>query len=92
MLLRIDTLHGVSEKKWDTREEATSNSEEIKPVALTKVELRLAEGISQSVSRKLNTKFLNLHRSLLEEFRVCLKTFLGLAMSNQYCQAVMEVK
>ena len=32
-------------------DEATLNSEEIKPVALTIIELRLSEGINQSVGR-----------------------------------------
>ena len=36
-----------------TPDEVTLNSEEIEPVALAIIELRLSEGISQSVSRKL---------------------------------------
>ena len=71
----------------------TSNSEEIKPVALTEVELCLAECISQSVSQLVeNSVIYKFFRNLLEGFRVCLKTFLGWAMFNQYCQAVMKVK
>jgi len=35
---------------WD---EATLNSEEIKPIALVVIELRLSEGISQSDSRSV---------------------------------------
>ena len=40
---------------WD---KATSNSEEIKPVALSLVKLCLAGGIRQSVSSQLNTKII----------------------------------
>ena len=36
--------------KGTCRAEATSNSEKIKPVALAVIELRLSEGVSQSVS------------------------------------------
>ena len=36
--------------KGTCRVEATSNSEKINPVALAVIELRLSEGISQSVS------------------------------------------
>ena len=39
--------------KGTFRAEATSNSENIKPVALAVIELRLSEGISQSVSQSL---------------------------------------
>ena len=35
------------------RAEVTSNSEKIKPIALAVIELRLSEGISQSVSQLL---------------------------------------
>ena len=61
------------------REEATSNNEEIKPVTLSIVELCLAGGISYVVSQHLKT--------FIEGF---VKTFLGLAVPNQCCQAVMK--
>ena len=37
--------------KGTSRAEATSNSEKIKPIALAVIELRLSEGISQSVTQ-----------------------------------------
>jgi len=44
------------------------NSEEIKPLALAIIELRLSEGISQSVSKQnlLNKKFLKFHNNLMQ--------------------------
>jgi len=41
-------------------DEATLSSEEIKPIALSIVELCLAEGISQSVSRKFSQHWLDI--------------------------------
>ena len=55
------------------------NGEEIKPVAIAIIELRLSEGISQSVSQQknlLNKKFFKFHNNLMQQFRVDLKTFL----------------
>jgi len=69
------------------------NSEEIKPVAIAIIKLRLSEGISQSVSQQknlLNRKFLKFHNNLMQWLRVDLKTFLGLAMPNQYSQTVRK--
>ena len=66
--------------------------EEIHPVALAIIELRLSEGIvSQSVenSVKLKKKF-KFHINLVEGFMVDLKTLLGLAMPNQYCLQVSK--
>jgi len=40
-------------EKAHLRDKAMLNSEEIKPVAIAIIELRLSEGISQSVSRKI---------------------------------------
>jgi len=61
-------------------------SEEIKPITLVVIELRLSEGISQivsqSVEKSVNKKFLKLHSNLMQRFRVNLKTFLGLALPN----------
>jgi len=58
------------------------NSEEINPIALEVIELRLSEGISQSVSQSvenmLNKKFFKFHSNLMQRFRVNLKTFFGL--------------
>ena len=65
------------------KDEATLNSEEIKPVAIAIIELRLSEGISQSVSMK----FLKFHNNLMQWY---LKTFLGLAMPNQCSQTVRK--
>ena len=62
-------------------------------VAIAIIELRLSEGISQSVSQQknlLNRKFLKFHNNLVQWFRVDLKTFLGLAMPNQYSQTVRK--
>ena len=42
-----------STSKGTSRVEATSNSEKIKPVALAVIELRLSEGISQSVENSV---------------------------------------
>ena len=74
-------------KKSASQNEATLNSEEIKPVTITIIELHLSEGIigSQSVSQI----FLKFH-ILVEGFVVDLKTFLGLAMPNQYCLDVTK--
>jgi len=71
----------------------TLNSEEIKPVAITIIELRLSEGISQSVSQQknlLNRTFLKFHNNLMQWFRVDLKTTLGLAKPIQYSQTVRK--
>jgi len=75
---------------WD---EATLNSEEIKLVAIAIINLRLSEGISQSVSQQknlLNRKFLKFHNNLVQWFRVDLMTFLGLTMPNQCSQTVRK--
>ena len=40
-------------QKDTSRDEATLNSEEIKPIALAVIELRLSEGISQIVSQSV---------------------------------------
>ena len=61
----------------------TSNSEEIKPEALSIVKLCLAGGIGQAVSQSVNRNFsqnifkhfIYIHRSLLDGFGVTLKTF-----------------
>ena len=71
------------------------NSEEIKPVAIAIIELRLSESIisqsiSLSISQQKNVKFLKFHNNLMQQFRVDLKTFLGLAMPNQYSQSVSK--
>jgi len=63
------------------------NSEEIKPIAIAIIELRLSEGISQSVSQQKNVKFLKFHNNLMQRFRVDLK---DLTMPNQYFQTVRK--
>jgi len=76
-------------RKATSRDEATLNSKEIKPIAIAIIELRLPEGISQSVGRSVsqlvsqqknlfNWKFLKFHNNLMRWFRVDLKTFFGL--------------
>ena len=66
---------------WD---EATLNSEEIKPIALAVIKLCLSEGVSQivsqlvsqSVENLLNKIFLKIYNNLMQRFRADLKTFL----------------
>ena len=72
--------------KGTCRVEATLNSEKIKPVALTVIELRLSEGISQLLTQSIENKFKkkNFCSNLLKAFRVDLKAFLDLALPNQY--------
>ena len=77
--------------KGTSRAEAMSNSEKIKPVALAVIELRLSEGISQSVEN--STFFLKTFcRNLLKVFWVDLKACLGLVLPNQYCFIVVRGK
>ena len=77
--------------KGTSRAEATSNSEKIKPIALTIIELRLSEGISQLRTQSVTRKFrkINLKKiirgNLLKAFRV-----LGLVLPNQYCLIVVR--
>jgi len=87
-------------QKGTSRDKATLNSEEIKPVATSIVELRLAEGISEWICEWISEgvsivfnklEIFKFHKNLLEGFRVTLKAFLGLAKSNhQYSQAVFK--
>ena len=84
--------------------EVMSNSEIIKPVALAVIELRLSEGISQSVSQSfthdqsvsqsLTRKFclIIFHSNLLKVLQVNLKACLGLVLPNQYCFIVIREK
>ena len=58
-------------------------SEEIKPVALAVLDLCFSEGISQSVKNSVNKNFLNF-------IKFDGKTFLGLAMPNQYCLSIKK--
>ena len=64
--------------KCMSRNEVTSSNEEVKPVALPIAELRLA--VSPLVENSVKQ---GIHNNLLEGFRQ--KTFLGLAIPNQYC-------
>ena len=52
-----NALYVLRYAKNTCRAEATSNSEKIKPVALAVIELRLSEGISQSVTQSVSRKF-----------------------------------
>jgi len=63
-------------------DETTLNSEEIKPVALAIIELRLSKGISLLVSQSVSqsVKFKKIHISLVVGFMVDMKTFSGLAI------------
>ena len=62
------------------------NSEEIKPIALAIIKLRLLEDISWSINHSvshllkilLNNKFSKFHIAVVERFMVDLKTFLSL--------------
>ena len=72
--------------------------QEIKPIALAVIELRLFEGISQSDSQScsqkknlLNKKILKFHSNLMQMFRVDMKTFLGSAIPNQCCYVVTKL-
>jgi len=62
------------------QDKVSLSAEEIKPVAISIVELCLVEGISVS----------QLVENLLEGLRVDLNIFLRLAMPNQYYQPVCE--
>ena len=49
--------------------------------------------VSHLVSQQknlLNKIYLKFHSNLMQRFRVDLETFLGLAMPNQYCHAVIN--
>ena len=82
-------LYVLRMSKGTSRDEATLNSEKIKPIALAVIELCLPEGIRQAVKF---TFFLKFHNNLLEAFRMVLKALLGLVIPNQYCQgAGMEL-
>ena len=65
------------------------NSEEIKPVAIAIVKLRLSECIGKGVSQleENSTKYrvFKIRNNFLEWVRNDLKTFLSLAMPNLYC-------
>ena len=80
----------ITKQRW--------NSEETNHIALSIVELCLADGYGwshQLVSQHknlLNRQFLSFHGKLLERFRVALKTFMGLAMPSQYYQTVVKGK
>ena len=83
--------------KGTCQAKATSNSEKIKPVALAVIELRLSEGISQSVSylvlqQKIpsNNFFFKFHSNLLKAFQVDLKACLGLILPHQYYLIIRE--
>ena len=55
--------------KGTSRAKATLNSEIIKPVALTIVELRLSEGISQLLSQSVET--------IIKKKKFCIESILG---------------
>ena len=78
-----------------TPDEATLNSEEIKPVAIASIELHLSECISKGVSQWVNQSVENLTKyKILKTFwsglEMILKTFLSLAMPNLYCLDVTK--
>ena len=78
--------------KGTCRAEETSNSEKLKPVALAIIELRLSEGISQSVSLSVENSvvFFKSRSNLLKTFWVNLKACLGLVSPHQYCLIVVR--
>ena len=81
-------------QKGTSPDEATLNIEEINPVAIAIIELRLSEriskGVSQSVGIRLNTEFLKFHNNFLEWIKNDLKAFLSLAMPKLYCLDVTK--
>ena len=81
--------------KGTSQAEAMSNSEKIKPVALAVIELRLSEGISQSVRQLVSRNihliiFFKFHSNLLKVFQGDLKACLVLVLPNQYCLIVIR--
>ena len=81
--------------KGTSRDDVMLNSEEIKPIALAVIELRLSEDISQIIIQiasqivsQLVEKFdkyeilKKIHNNLMQRFGVDLKTFVGLDMPN----------
>ena len=52
-----NALYVCGMPKGTFRDEATSNSEKIKPAAIAVIELCLSEGISQSVTQSISRKF-----------------------------------
>jgi len=74
--------------KGTTRAEVTSNSEEIRSVALVIVELQKSEGISQASRQAVENSikyFFKYCYNFLKAFRINLKAFLGSVLPNQYC-------
>ena len=69
--------------------------EDIKPITLAVMELRLFEAISQSDSQQknlLNRNFKNFITTyVIQRLKIDLKTFSGLAMPNQCCHAVTKL-
>jgi len=53
MMQALELQHWLKGTSWD---EATLNREEIKSIALAGIELRLSEGISQSVGQTVSRK------------------------------------
>ena len=73
-------------QKGTSLDEATLSSEEIKPLAVTIIELCLSEGISKRVDQSisLNKEFFKFCSNFLEWVSNDLKTLLSLAMPNLY--------
>ena len=78
--------------KGTSQDEATLNSEKIKPVAIVIIELRLPEGrqTGRQAGRQIYI-FYKIYDNLLETFRIVLKALLGLVILNQYCQGTRMV-
>ena len=79
--------------KGTSRAEAMSNSEKIKLITLAIIELRLSEGIIQSVRQSVSHQkilFNNLKKFLLKAFQADLKACLGLVLPSQYCLIVVR--
>jgi len=89
MMLATVYVATVVSKKCKSRDEVTSNSEEIKRISPSVVELCLAEGIRQSVSQiveiQSNRKFQNFVTTCWKGLGLA---FLDLALPNQYYQTV----
>ena len=79
--------------KGTSQAEVTLNSENIKPIALAIVKLRLSEGIiSQLLSHSVSKTFcLNIffENSVATAVWVHLKACLGFVLPNQYCLIII---
>ena len=78
--------------KGTSRAAVMSNSEQIKPIAVAIIELRLSEGISQLLSQSVENfiKFFLFCSNLLNAFRINLKAYLGLVLPTNTASGKIE--